>query len=268
MTSIPILLYHSVSDDPPGWIAPFNVTPAQLREHLDLVRSAGATTITISGAVEALSRGEPLPPRPVVLSFDDGFRDWSEVAVPAMAERAMTASLYLTTGALEGSPSPCATRLPPARMLSWGELRDIRAAGFELGAHSHTHPELDVIRPGAAMEELTRPKALLEDALSAPVTSYAYPHGFATPAVTEMARRAGYSSACAVRNAISSERDDPFFLARLTVRPDTTLPTLESWIAGRGAPLAPMRRRLGTTAFRLYRRYARPSLPPPAEVGR
>lgn len=250
---IPIILYHAIDDDPPPWIAPFSVAPATFAAHLDAMLAAGCQPLTVSELVDRLDRGGGLPARPVVVTFDDGFADTAERAAPALAARGMPATVYVTTAALAGRRSQ-PHRLPPARMLRWDQLADLEVAGVEIGAHSETHRDLDVLAPAAAWAEIAGSKARLEEALGHPVRSFAYPHGYYTPRIAAMVSHAGFDSACAVKNALSATDDHRFALARLTVKASTTTALIAHWLAGRGAPLPFPHQRARTRAWSLYRR--------------
>ena len=252
MTLVPILLYHSISEAPSAALRPFTVTPEAFRRQLAVVAESGVTVLTVFELVERL--GSPsLPARPAVITFDDGFADFAEHALPALQEHGLAASLYVTTGYLDGSPDGPAPERPQDRMLHWSQLGEIAAAGIEIGAHGQTHRYLDTLPPAAARREIVRSRALLEDVLGRPVESFAYPNGYSSPAVRRLVRGAGYASACAVRNTLSSTADDRFALARLTVRDTTSIDELTDWLAGFGAPPR-AGERLATRAWRVYRR--------------
>jgi peptidoglycan/xylan/chitin deacetylase (PgdA/CDA1 family) len=245
---IPILLYHSVCADPDPWIRRFAVTPRAFSRQLELIDARGGRTLTVSALVDALARGpSALPERPVLITFDDGFADFRDAALPALRDRGMAATLYPTTGFL-GGRSPGG-----GRMLRWRDLRAL-AGTAEVGGHTVTHPELDAIPAARARDEIARCKGMLEDALGVPVRSFAYPHGYCSPAVRAMLRSAGFDAACAVRNAFSAIADDRFALARLTVRADTPIARIEAWLAGDAAPMAPRREAARTRAGRVARR--------------
>jgi peptidoglycan/xylan/chitin deacetylase (PgdA/CDA1 family) len=231
----------------------FTVSAATFTRQLDAVVASGATALTVSQYVAARESGS-LPERVVVITFDDGFADFYDTALTALAQRSLACTLYVTTGFLGGHPGPRVSWRPPDPTLEWQQLRELAAAGIEIGAHSHSHFHLDTLSRGAAHEEITRCKALLEEEVQTPVRSFAYPNGHASPAVKELVLDAGYKSACGVRNALSWEHDDRFQLARLTVRSTTGYDTFAAWLAGRGAPVAPSRELLKTRAFRAYRR--------------
>ncbi|MGH3857234.1 MAG: polysaccharide deacetylase family protein, partial [Pseudonocardiaceae bacterium] len=259
MTIIPILLYHSVSADPAPWIAPYTVTPQVFARHVELMATSGRTALTVSQLYSAIAGLARLPERPLLVTFDDGFADFAEAA-RMLAARGLPSTLYVTTGALRGrgprhKPAAMAEMaLPPASMLDWSQLAELTEQQVEIGAHTHTHPQLDVLRPPVAAQEIRLCKDLLEEALGHAVPSFAYPHGFHRAAVRRLVREAGYTSACAVGNALSSRADHVLSLARLTVRADTTGEKLAAWLAGRDAPVAPYPERLRTRAWRLYRR--------------
>jgi peptidoglycan/xylan/chitin deacetylase (PgdA/CDA1 family) len=254
MTTIPILLYHSVSTDPADWIAPYAVTPQDFAHHIELILNSGRTLMTASELSEVLYGRTVLPPNPVLLTFDDGFADF-ENAAAIMADHSIPSTLYVTTGALRGrGPWPSEMAIPPARMLDWSQLAELAENHVEIGGHTHTHPQLDTLRTRALIEEIRRCKDLLEDQLGHEILSFAYPHGFHSARVVRAVEEAGYNSACAVMNALSSRYDRVLALARLTVRASTTPAQIAEWLAGRGAPVAPYPERFRTVAWRAYRR--------------
>jgi peptidoglycan/xylan/chitin deacetylase (PgdA/CDA1 family) len=254
MTVIPILLYHSISQEPSDWIAPYTVSPDAFSQHVEFIVGSGRTAMTVS-ALEAALRGDsPLPPRPVVVTFDDGFSDFTAAATELAANR-IPSTLYVTTGALRGrGPRPPDMALPQADMLDWSQLAELSELSVEIGAHTHTHRQLDTMRSGAVSDEIVRSKEMLEDSLGHAVPSFAYPHGFQSKRTRRVIESAGHTSACAVMNALSSDSDNLFALARLTVGATTTPQQMSGWLEGVGAPVAPYPEKLRTTAWRLYRR--------------
>jgi peptidoglycan/xylan/chitin deacetylase (PgdA/CDA1 family) len=253
---VPILLYHSISETPPDWIAPFTVRPDVFARHLELISSLRCQVLSVSQMVDRLEAGSPWSDRVVVLTFDDGFADMADVVAPVLAERGFPATLYVTTGALSGRRSGLASRLPPAATLEWRQLPGLEQAGIEIGAHTQSHPALDVLSAPEAFAEIRDSKSCLEDELGHEVRSFAYPHGHHDRRVISMVQRAGYDSACAVKNALSSTGDDPFALSRLTVMAATPPERLGQWLLGKGAPLCSRRRRWRTRLGRQYRRLA------------
>lgn len=247
----PILLYHAVCDDPPGWIAPFTVSPAVFAAHLGAVEASGRQPLTVSQYLDGLRGRSDLPPRPVVITFDDGFADFARNALPALIARGLPSTLYVTTGALAGAGGECV--LPPAAMLRTADLADLEAAGVEIGAHSHTHRQLDLLPGREVAMEVSRSADVLAQALGHHIRSFAYPHGYWRQRVRLLTGGAGYDSACGVGNALSSGRDHPLSLSRLMVRCGTTAGTVATWLDASDHVMSG-RHRVLAFGWRQYRR--------------
>ncbi|MFE1462163.1 polysaccharide deacetylase family protein [Streptomyces nigra] len=264
---VPVFVYHSVCADPPSWIAPFTVRPGDFADQLRLLTDAGLTVVPLRSLVSALRGGPPLPPRPAVLTFDDGFADFRSVVAPLLDARGLPATLYVVTDALGAAR---AGAFPPAAMLTWRDVAELDMAGVEIGGHTRTHPQLDVLPRHRARAEIEECKARLQDKLGHRVDAFAYPHGYSSRPVRDLVREAGWTSATAVRHGFSSVADEPLRIARLMVRADTGPERFRSWARGAGAPVAPFPERPRTRAWRAYRRLRAgvgrpyPALPRPA----
>lgn len=255
MRHIPVLLYHSISEPSPTGDGAFSVHPDDFSRHMDEVHRRGLRTLTVSQLVDELREGRfDITVPSALVTFDDGYADFASAALPAMQEREIASTLYVTSGWLEGGSTPPTTRRPAMPFLQWDQLRALRDADVELGAHSHTHLQMDTLRRGHALDELLRSKSMLEDAIDEPVRSFAYPHGYSSPWLRRAVEEAGFDSAAAVRNALSHPDDDLFMLARLTVMHDTPAEVVGGWLDGVGADLAPRGERLLTIGWRTYRR--------------
>lgn len=251
---IPVLLYHSVSDRPAGQFGPFTVTRSQLASHLDKVTALGFSTRTVGQLLAQRAAGIPLPERTVVLTFDDGFADFDN-AWAELTQRGLAATLYVTAGTLGGRSkwlAPLGAGDLP--MLCPSQLINLAADGCEIGAHSMSHPQLDCIDRTAAAAEIRQSKDVLEQALGRSVDTFAYPHGYHDKAVKQLVAEAGFTSAAAVRNALSPADDDPFALARVTVMSDFGPDRIAQVLTGNGAPVARPRERWRTRLWRQERR--------------
>ncbi len=250
---VPILMYHEIASrqDTTSRLA---VPPVSFAAQLRHLYEAGFTTLTLSGLAAALA-GEPalLPERPVVITFDDGFADFHEEALPVLRQYGFTATVFVTTGWIADAGRHAAGRRP-GRMLSWNQIRESAVAGVEIGAHSHRHPQLDQIAPGTLRDELMTSKRLLEDELSLAVPSLAYPFGYSNARVRQVAREIGYAHACAVGNAIASPGQDPLALPRMTIRRSTRPATFDVVVRGRKEPVIFLKDRSLTKGWALVRR--------------
>lgn len=252
LNTVPILLYHAVTTDPPNWIAPFTVSPATFSTHLDIVIASGRQPLTVSEYVDGLCGTIALPPQPVLITVDDGFADFADNALPELAERKLPSTLYITTGTLAGRENKCV--LPVADMLDGADLPALEAAGVEIGAHSHTHRQLDLLPKNAVAVELSLSSALLAEALGHPIRSFAYPHGYWSASVRRLVAQAGFDSACAVGETLSSPKDHPLALPRLMVRANTDVSTIKAWMDTPESLTASRLRRVMACGWRQYRR--------------
>jgi peptidoglycan/xylan/chitin deacetylase (PgdA/CDA1 family) len=252
MSPVPILLYHSVSADPPDWISTFTVSPVTFRTHLDVVVASGRQPITVSQFADGLQGKAELPARPVLITVDDGFADFADNAMPALTERKLPSTLYVTTGALAGEAPESV--LPPADMLRAADLPGLEAEGVEIGAHSHTHRQMDLLSENQLADELSRSRDLLAETLGHPIRSFAYPHGYWRSRVLRLVDAAGFDSSCAVGNSLCSAKDHPLALSRLMVRSDTDASVIAAWLDGSGAHVLPPQHRLLAYGWRQYRR--------------
>jgi peptidoglycan/xylan/chitin deacetylase (PgdA/CDA1 family) len=251
---VPILLYHSVSSAPAPVIRSFAVDERSFCDHLDLVVERGLASLTVTGFVDAVEREDrQLLERAVVITFDDGFADF-ETALPALASRGLSATLFVATGLLRGAPRPVHAPAVTGHMLEWDRLRELPASGIEIGAHSHSHPQLDTLTPRRAREEIALSRRLLKEAIDTEIEVFAYPNGYSSPRVRRLVRVEGYRAACAVKDTFSSEGDDRFALARLMIRSSTPTDEVARWLDRSAAPPPRARERARTKAWRAYRR--------------
>jgi peptidoglycan/xylan/chitin deacetylase (PgdA/CDA1 family) len=250
---VPILMYHEIADrkDTTSRLA---VPPDSFAAQVEHLHEAGFSALTFSGLAAILDRDPArLPERPVVLTFDDGFADFHGRALPVLRRYGFTATVFVTTGWIADAGRHAAGRRP-GRMLSWSQIRETLAAGVEIGAHSHAHPQLDQISLTRLRDELATSKSLLEDGLGTAVPSLAYPFGYSNQRVRQVAREIGYEHACAVGNVIAGPGLDPYALPRLTIRRSTRPSTFDCVIAGRKESVIFLKDRSLTRGYALVRR--------------
>jgi len=265
MQRIPILLYHSIASESSPRFRPWTVRPRRFQAHMEHLVRSGYDSLTLERVQEGLRPGGPsLPPRPVVITFDDGFADFHSAALPVLETHRLASTLYVATRYMGGTAGWLVREKEQERpMLSREQLHDVVERRVHVGAHSHTHPRLDELGAARSRDEIERSKAILEDELQRPVTTFAYPHGCYSRRVRDQVIEAGYTSSAAVRHAMSSTDDDVFALARIMVLADTTTEALDRLLTGDGLPQAPCRPRMRTAAWRAARRTRRVLTPAP-----
>lgn len=253
-TPAPILMYHSVDTACAPAYRRWTVTPKTFTAQMDLLRARGCSPLTISDLVQQMRAGTPLAPGTIAITFDDGLADFYRHALPILEERGFASTLYVTTGHVGGTASWLhALGEGDRAMMSWDELATLGDRGVECGAHTHTHPQLDLLPIDRARAEIETSKSLLEDRLGLPVSSFAYPHGYSTPAVRRIVDAAGFTSACRVAHALSATSETPLGLSRIIVTEETSIEQLGQYLDGHDLEVAPAQWRPRMLAWRAYR---------------
>lgn len=171
---IPVLTFHSIDDGR----APTSFGPVLFARGMETLALGGYRTISLAEAASLAAAKRPFPEKSFVITFDDGYRNVYEKAFPVLAEHSFTATVFLTTG--DGARTGSGDRLPElfgGETLSWGEIRIMNDAGVDFGAHTLTHPDLTRLSPEDAAHEIAASRGVIERALGAPVTAFAYPYG-------------------------------------------------------------------------------------------
>ncbi len=222
VTPVPILLYHSITETATAEYEQWCVHPERFDEHLRVVLDLGFTPMAVSEFVDARRKGR-LPSRPCLITFDDGRADFARFALPILRQHSLPATMYVVAGHIDGTSAwlPMdAERAQP--MMSWSDLRSLGDDGIEVGAHSVSHVELDVVSARRRHREIVGSRSILREGIDAPVRSFAYPYGYHHGRVVADVRAAGFDSACAVHDRWSHGDDDLFALSRLFVWDTTT----------------------------------------------
>lgn len=246
MERVPVLVYHAINMVPPAGLARWTISPRNFGQHVAVIVASGRVPVTISELAECLRGERRLERRAVAVTFDDGYCD-THGAVLELLRQDICSTVYVTTGT-----AGTAGMLSPAQL---GGLASLE--GVELGAHSVTHPHLDELASAQLDAEIAGSKHALETLIGMPVNSFAYPHGAHDRSARAAVVRARYTSAVAVKNAISHLDDDPFAIARWTVTARTSAERLAEVLRGERVPLARRRERVRTRTYRVVRRTRR-----------
>jgi peptidoglycan/xylan/chitin deacetylase (PgdA/CDA1 family) len=211
---IPILMYHVVTAAPPG--APFPqlwVSRQRFAAEMAGLRRAGYHAVTLAAAVRAWRRGGPLPRRPVVVTFDDGYRSDFTHAGPVLRRLGWPGVLNLALNNLRPGD------------ITAPEVRRLIAWGWEIASHTLTHPDLTTLSPAALRHELVGSRAAIARRFGRPAQSFCYPYGHYDATVVAAVRAAGYQAAT-TEDAGLGTAARRFTLPRIRVNGSDTAATL------------------------------------------
>jgi len=185
---IPILMYHSISENPETHKNPYYHTctsPRVFRQQMEFLSRNGYKTVSLGEAVRKLEVGQPFQAADplssgssgaplVVLTFDDGFADFYTEAFPALSAFGYAATVFLPTAYIGDTTR----KFNGIACLTWSQVRELRQAGVEFGSHTLTHPQLRELSAAGVDRQLRLSKEQIEDRLGTRVASFSYPYAF------------------------------------------------------------------------------------------
>ena len=217
-------MYHHVAPERPaasemgpedGW--DFFLSPRGFEGQLRELSRRGLRFVSLLAIVEAIRRDGKEPDGVAAITFDDGWSDGYEHALPVLLGMGLTATFFLTTDHL----APGRT---DRRKLGLAQIQELISTGMTVGGHSRTHSDLTRIPEARAREEIAGCKEDLEQATGRGVTLFAYPGGEFNRRVVEMTRQAGYEAACSTLSPAPNDRSSLFWMFRdLLTEPMNTL---------------------------------------------
>ncbi|MFD5746898.1 polysaccharide deacetylase family protein [Streptomyces sp. NPDC127033] len=250
-------MYHAVTERPAPATRALSVPPGAFAAQMALLGARGFTPVTTARLADAWRTGKPLPERPVLITFDDGYEGVHRHALPVLAERSFAATLFVSTAWLRGGSSESRAGGAPDTMLDWDQVRELAAAGTEIGGHSHTHPQLDQTDDRRLRFETERCREILAEELGTEPVSFAYPYGYSSRRVRHAVRAAGFTQSLAVGNALARRGQGPYALERVTVRRTTGIEEFGRLVEGRALGRAFAGDRALTKGYALVRRARR-----------
>jgi peptidoglycan/xylan/chitin deacetylase (PgdA/CDA1 family) len=206
---VPILMYHVVAAAPPGTPYPeLWVPPSEFAAEIAALARAGYHATTLNTVWRAWHGHGPMPRHPIVLSFDDGYQSQSTNARRTLARRGWPGVLNLEVNNV---------RLPGGIRRS--QVRAMMRDGWEIDAHTLTHPDLTTLDAARLHAEIAGSRAWLRKAFGVPVNFFAYPAGRYNAAVAAAVKAAGFHGATTTDAGIASLGEDPYALPRVRVTP-------------------------------------------------
>jgi len=223
---VPVLMYHWVHEDPGTALSLYGVTPSAFRAQVRWLRRLRRRSLTLAALHDHMTGKARAPRGGVVLTFDDGYVDNAENALPVLEEARMTATVFVVTDrAGQTNVWDAAHGDPPRPLLSWDRMRALDGKTLRFEPHSRTHPQLPTLAPERAREEIEGAKKRLEDELGRASLAFAYPHGAYDDRVEALVREAGYAMALTVSQGLNRPGDDPLRVRRTGVTSRDIAPT-------------------------------------------
>ena len=234
---LPILMYHSISDEDQSATRPYYRTttrPQVFLQQMIYLREAGYSVISLDSALSWLNSDHGRYPRAVVLTFDDGFRDFYIHAFPVLSRYSFPATVFLPTAFIGQTHR----LLRGHQCLSWSEIGELHRAGIGFGSHTISHPQLWHLSWRDIEAELQVSKLTIEDRIGAPVQSFSYPYAFPeqdhhfTGALSALLQRSGFLQGVSTILGTADLAADPLFLPRLPVNSDDDLAFFQAKLGG------------------------------------
>jgi peptidoglycan/xylan/chitin deacetylase (PgdA/CDA1 family) len=210
-TQLPILTFHAIDNRR----SVISISPGLFQRGLAKLHEGGYRTLSLLEAVDCLRRGVSFPDHSFVITFDDGYQTVYDGAFPVLQHYDMSATVFLTVGE-RGAAGP-AGRLPSLHgrsMLTWRQIREMHRSGIAFGAHTLTHPDLTRLPFDRIEAEVRGSQAIVEGALGAPVTCFAYPYGRHDHRSREIVRQ-HFACACSDRLGLVIAGSDLYALERV-----------------------------------------------------
>jgi peptidoglycan/xylan/chitin deacetylase (PgdA/CDA1 family) len=226
---VPILMYHSISNNLFGMSHPYyhiNTLPEVFSRQMRWLRNSGYRAIDLPEAWAGLQNGTDLS-KTIVITFDDGYRDFYTDALSILKQCGFIATIFLATDRVCSTPA----RIEGADYLTWSDVRELHAEGIRFGSHTVSHPDLRSLGPDQLEYELGHSKEVIEQHLGIAVDSFSYPFGFPeedknfTRFLEDTLSNLGFDYGVSTILGRASRGNNRFFLPRLPVNSgdDTSL---------------------------------------------
>lgn len=204
---VPILSYHHVRDWEPAdreQDRPYIMPPAKLEAELRYLREQGYQSVTTARVYAYYAEGKPLPPKPILLSFDDSYASQYTNALPLLKQYGFSATFFIMTVPLD-----------KPNFLSKAQLQELDRAGYDIQAHSWDHQNVTKLKtPAEWQRQLVEPKTELETILGHPVPFFAYPFGAYDAASAVKVKETGYLAAFTLGDVLDPTAEPLFAIKR------------------------------------------------------
>ena len=191
--TLPVLMYHRIAADGPAGLAEWRSTPDAFEHQLRFLRRRGYRSVSVDEWETARLRSGSLRGRPILITFDDAYLDFHDVAWPILERNGFSAHVFVVAGKVGASADWDAAHGDPAPLMDWPRILDLQRRGATFGSHLETHTAADRLRVADLFGEALRSRQLLEEKLGVPVRTIAPPYGATNARVEEVCVAAGYT---------------------------------------------------------------------------
>jgi len=216
-TGIPVLMYHKVNPNPETGNLGLRVNPDDFEWQMRYLSEQGYQSVSLQELRDYVEEGKPLPPKAMVITFDDGYRDNYIYALPVMEKYGFTATIFVVVNTIGKVNKFDLGNQPVNQMMNWDEIKDTASRGFTIGSHTMDHPRLWEVSQEKALYQIRESKAALEKGLGLPVRYFCYPYGNYNQAVKKMVEQCGYEAATTTHPGLVHFSDDIYALKRVYV---------------------------------------------------
>lgn len=223
-TGVPVLSYHQVNDTDNNALT---VPTAEFERQMSYLHNEGYHAITPDQLNDYLNSGSPLPDRPVLITFDDGYRDNYENAFPILKKYDMTATIFLVSDFMDRFDN----------YLTWAQVQEMSEAGIYMGVHTLSHFELTGLSDSDLNQQLEGGKLAIEWKTLKFAEYIAYPCGSYNDKVLAHTRQYGYKGGFTVRYDLVHPGDSPYLLSRVPIFGHNSRSFLKFRLRLHGAPL-------------------------------
>ena len=222
--TVPIILYHRIDYSPTD--SRYYVTPEKFEEQMKLLHDWGYTSITTTMLIDAIIIGVELPPRPFLLTVDDGNLDNYTNMFPIMQKYGFTGALYIVGNYIGAE-----------HYMNKEQILEMYNTGWEVGSHSMNHLDLTKLNGDQLRYEIVGSKETLEEKLGIPVLTFAYPFGLHNDAAHDYVKFAGYIGAMGASGYTPAQgRWNLFYLQRVEIKGNEDAKTFTRFLPWLGDP--------------------------------
>jgi len=220
---VPILMYHRIAADGPRDLARWRLSAAAFAEQMRWLRRHGYHAVTSDDMRRHRARGHPLAGRPVMISFDDGYRDFHEQAWPILRANDLTAEVFIVTDLVGDAARWDSGYGTPAPLMDWPQIQELAGAGVRFGSHLASHSHMADLTNAEIVAEAARSRAMLERATGRDCLAIAAPFGEGDDRFVRIARRCGYETGFTTEPGFAGLTGDAMRLPRIEVMGDWPL---------------------------------------------